>query len=131
LVPKASAKQHQTLAVSSPREIGTAVPQARRDRKTINQFENEEDEDLLEYEERKDMVDDLINNHAIQRKSMLQLRQKKSSSTMSMKSHRPSSAKKLQAPQVPEVESKLEEGAGSTQSLLSNKDYEEIRSIVR
>ena len=77
------------------------------------------------------MVDDLINNHAIQRKSMLQLRQKKSSSTMSMKSHRPLSAKKLQAAQVPEVESKLEEGAGSTQSLLSNKDYEEIRSIVR
>ena len=41
---------------------------------TINHDENEEAEDLLEYEERKDMVDDLINNHAIQRKSMMQLR---------------------------------------------------------
>jgi hypothetical protein len=60
--------------VSSPREIGTALPQARRNRKTINHYENEEDEDLLEYEERKDIVDDLINNHAIQRKSMMQLR---------------------------------------------------------
>lgn len=77
------------------------------------------------------MVDDLINNHAIQRKSTMQLRQKKSSSTMSLKSHRPSSTKMVQAPQAPEVEIKLEEGAGSTKSLLSNKDYEEIRSIVR
>ena len=63
---------------------------------------------------------------------MMQLRQKKSSSTMSMKSHRSSSAKKLQAAQVPEAEVKHEEEeAGSTKSLLSNKDYEEIRSIVR
>ena len=30
-----------------------------------------------------------------------------------------------------EAEMKVEEEAGSTQSLLSNKDYEEIRSIVR
>jgi hypothetical protein len=46
-------------------------------------------------------------------------------------SHRSSSAKKLQAAQVPEAEINAEDEAGSTQSLLSNKDYEEIRSIVR
>jgi len=46
-------------------------------------------------------------------------------------SHRSSSAKKLQAAQIPEAEIKVEEETGRTQSLLSNKDYEEIRSIVR
>jgi hypothetical protein len=54
------------------------------------------------------------------------MRQKKSSSAMSQRS---SSAKKLQelAPSgtIPE------EDVASTKSLLSKKDYEEIRSIVR
>jgi hypothetical protein len=54
LIPKTSV--HNTL--TSPREIATALPQARRQRKTINH--DEDDEDLLEYEERKDLVDDLI-----------------------------------------------------------------------
>lgn len=35
------------------------------------------------------MVDDLINNNAKLRKSLLQLRQKKSSSALSIKSQRP------------------------------------------
>jgi hypothetical protein len=63
LIPKNSV--HNTL--SSPREISTAIPLARRMRKTINH--DEEDEDLLEYEERKDLVDDLCN--PLQRRSLL------------------------------------------------------------
>ena len=89
---------------------------------------DEEDEDLLEYEERKDMVDELISN-PINRKSLLQMRQKKAGSALSSK--RSSSAKKLQEINpAGTVEEKLEE-AGSTKSLLSKKDYDEIRTIVR
>ena len=86
LMPKNSV--HNTLA--SPREIATALPQARRMRKTINH--DEEDEDLLEYEERKDLVDDLVNCNPLSRKSLLQMRHKKSTSALSQRS---SSAKKL------------------------------------
>jgi hypothetical protein len=54
------------------------------------------------------------------------MRQKKSSSTLN---HRSSSAKKLQEQAPNPIEE--EDNTSGRKSLLSNKDYDEIRSIVR
>ena len=75
----------------------------------------DEDEDLLEYEERKDLVNDLQSHSALmKRKSLLQLRQRKSASALSLKQ---SATKKFESEPA--------------KSMLSKKDYEEIRTMVR